>query len=60
VPYDKVIYDSPNTNCLLDTSGSCGSSDVGDAAAGSSIERTSIAGAWQIQSTPTPGSTPLP
>ncbi|HMB52202.1 MAG TPA: lamin tail domain-containing protein, partial [Thermoanaerobaculia bacterium] len=60
VPYDAVIYDSPNSNCLLDESGSCATPDVGDASSTESIERTSIAGAWSIQSTPTPGSTPLP
>ncbi len=60
VPYDAVIYGGSNTNCLLDESGSCGSVDVGDAAAGSSIERTSIGGAWQTQSSPSPGSTGLP
>ena len=60
VPYDAVVYDSPNTNCLLDEAGDCATPDVGDAPQTQSVERTSIAGAWQIQSSPTPGTTPLP
>jgi len=60
VPFDAVIYGGSNTSCLLDEAGACGTPDVGDAGAGSSIERTSLAGAWQIQASPTPGATPLP
>jgi len=60
VPFDAVIYGGSNGSCLLDEVGACGTPDVGDAGAGSSIERTSLAGAWQIQASPTPGATPLP
>lgn len=60
VPYDAVIYGPSNSSCLLDETGSCASPDVGDAASPSSIERTSLAGAWQVQAAPTPGTTPLP
>lgn len=59
VPIDAVIYGSTNTNGLIDETGSAGTPDVGDAGAGSSIERTSLAGAWQIQSSPTPNSIPF-
>jgi len=54
VPIDAVIYGSSNTNGLLDETGSAGTVDVGDTGSGETIERTSLAGAWQIQSTPTP------
>jgi hypothetical protein len=60
VPYDAVIYGVSNGNCLLDPSGSCGAVDVGNASAGSSIERTTLGGGWQVQSTPTPNATGLP
>jgi hypothetical protein len=60
VPYDAVRYGTNNTNCLLDEANACSSPEVGSASAGSSIERTSLAGAWQTQSSPTPGTTPLP
>lgn len=60
VPYDEVIYGTSNTSCLLDTAGSCGAVDVGNASAGSSLERTTLGGGWQTQSTPTPNATPLP
>jgi len=60
VPYDAVVYGSSNSSCLLDTSGACATPAVGDASANSSIERTTLAGSWQTQSSPTPGSTPLP
>ncbi|HIC87978.1 MAG TPA: hypothetical protein EYP04_01025 [Anaerolineae bacterium] len=54
-PIDAVIYDSPNDSGLIDESCAPGVPDVGDAPAGSSIERVSLAGAWQIQSDPSPG-----
>jgi hypothetical protein len=60
VPYDAVIYGTSNTSCLLDPSGSCGAVSVGNASAGSSIERTTLGGGWQVQSTPTPNATGLP
>lgn len=60
VPYDAVIYGGSNASCLLDPSGSCGAVDVGDASEGSSIERTTLGGGWQVQGTPTPNATPLP
>lgn len=60
VPYDAVIYGGSNGSCLLDPSGSCGAVDVGNASAGSSIERTTLGGGWQTQSTPTPNATGLP
>lgn len=60
VPYDAVIYGGSNGSCLLDPSGSCGAIDVGNASAGSSIERTMLGGGWQTQSTPTPNATGLP
>lgn len=60
VPYDAVIYGTSNGSCLLDPSGSCGAVDVGTASAGSSIERTTLGGGWQTQSSPTPNATPLP
>ena len=56
VPIDAVIYGSNNNSSLLDETGSAGSVDVGDADPGESIERTSEAGAWQIQASPDPGS----
>ena len=55
VPKDAVIYGSNNSNGLIDETGVAGSPDVGDAPAGDTIERTSAAGAWQIQGTPSPG-----
>jgi beta-lactamase superfamily II metal-dependent hydrolase len=60
VPYDAVIYGGTNSNCLLDPAGSCGAVDVGNASAGSSIERTTLGGGWQVQGTPTPNATGLP
>ncbi|MEO1370269.1 MAG: lamin tail domain-containing protein, partial [Acidobacteriota bacterium] len=55
VPVDAVIYGVTNSSNLLDESGAAGTPDVGDAPAGQSIERTSSSGAWQIQSSPSPG-----
>ncbi len=55
VPIDAVIYGTSNTDNLIDESGSANAPEVGDAAEGKSIERTNLAGAWQIQNTPTPG-----
>lgn len=56
VPIDAVVYGTSNSDNLLDESGSANAPEVGDAAEGKSIERTSLAGAWQIQTTPNPGS----
>jgi beta-lactamase superfamily II metal-dependent hydrolase len=59
VPIDAVVYGPNNDNNLIDETGSASSPEVGAASAGSSIERTTLGGAWQIQSTPTPNATPL-
>lgn len=59
VPIDAVIYGPNNNNGLIDETGSANAPEVGDAPAGSSIERTDLAGAWQIQSTPTPNASSL-
>ena len=58
-PVDAVIYGSSNTNGLLDEGCAAGAVDVGDASSGETIERTTVGGAWQIQATPSPGTTPL-
>ncbi|BCX47823.1 endonuclease [Haloferula helveola] len=55
VPVDVVIYGGTNSNNLIDETGAIGTVDVGDAASGQSIVRINLAGAWQIQNTPTPG-----
>lgn len=60
VPIDAVIYGSANSSGLIDETGNANPPEVGDAPAGSSIERLDVAGTWQIQATPSPGSTPLP
>ncbi len=59
VPIDAVVYGSNNNSGLIDETGSANAPEVGDAAGGSSIERTDLAGSWQIQSSPTPNSTSL-
>lgn len=59
VPIDAVVYGPNNASGLIDESGSANAPEVGDAPGGSSIERTTLGGAWQIQSTPTPNSTGL-
>ncbi|MCP4662152.1 MAG: hypothetical protein GY856_42660 [bacterium] len=59
VPIDAVVYGSNNNNGLIDETGSANPPEVGDAPGGSSIERTNLAGSWQIQSSPTPNSTSL-
>ena len=59
VPFDAVVYGPNNTNQLIDETGTANAPEVGDAGAGSSIERVDLAGAWQIQNTPTPNSTTL-
>jgi hypothetical protein len=59
VPVDAVVY-GPNNACgLIVETGSTNAPEVGDAPAGPSIVRVTVAGAWQIQSSPTPGSAPL-
>ncbi|MEM9554254.1 MAG: lamin tail domain-containing protein [Acidobacteriota bacterium] len=59
VPLDAAVYGDANSNGLIDETGSANAPDVGDASSGQSIERTTEAGAWQIQGTPIPGTTPL-
>jgi len=59
VPVDAVVYGPTNTNSLLDETGVASSPDVGDASGGQTIERTDLAGTWQIQATPTPNTTSL-
>lgn len=59
VPVDAVVYGSNNNSGLIDETGVANAPEVGDAAAGSSIERINFSGAWQIQSSPTPNSSPL-
>jgi hypothetical protein len=59
VPIDAVVYGPNNDTGLIDESGGVNPADVGDAPGGSSIERTTVAGGWQIQSAPTPNSTPF-
>jgi len=59
VPIDAVIYGPVNSNGLIDETGTVPPSDVGDAGAGSSIERVNLAGTWQIQPAPTPNASPL-
>lgn len=59
VPFDAVVYGPNNTNQLIDETGTANAPEVGDAGAGSSIERVDLAGAWQIQNSPTPNSTTL-
>lgn len=59
VPIDTVLYGGSNTSGLIDETGVASAPEVGDAPAGSSIERTDVAGSWQIQASPTPGSSPL-
>ncbi len=59
VPVDAVIYGTSNSSNLIDETGGANSPDVSDASGGSSIERTTLAGAWQVQATPTPNSEPL-
>jgi uncharacterized repeat protein (TIGR01451 family) len=54
VPIDAVIYGGSNDNNLVDETGSASPPEVGDASLGSSIERTSLEGDWQIQSNPDP------
>jgi beta-lactamase superfamily II metal-dependent hydrolase/DNA/RNA endonuclease YhcR with UshA esterase domain len=60
VPIDAVVYGNNNNSNLIDETGSANSPEVGDAPQGQSIQRTSVAGAWSILTTPSPNSTPLP
>ena len=53
-PIDAVIYDSPNSNGLIDETGLPGAPDVDDAPAGSTIARVSPAGGWAILDVPSP------
>ncbi|MEM9598938.1 MAG: hypothetical protein AAGD06_32015, partial [Acidobacteriota bacterium] len=59
VPVDAVVYGSNNNSGLIDETGVANAPEVADAPSGSSIERTSIAGSWQVQGSPTPGTSPL-
>lgn len=59
VPVDAVVYGTSNSSGLIDETGSANSPEVGDAPGGDSVERTTLGGAWQIQATPTPNSSPL-
>ena len=54
VPIDAVIYGTNNDNDLLDETGNPGAVDVGDAPAGSSLQRTNLS-TWAINSNPNPG-----
>ncbi|MDJ0836387.1 MAG: lamin tail domain-containing protein [Acidobacteriota bacterium] len=55
VPIDAVIFGGSNANSLIDETGSASPPEVGDAPAGSSIERIDLEGNWQIQAAPDPG-----
>ena len=59
VPIDAVVYGPNNNSNLIDETGVANAPEVGDASGGSSIERTDLAGSWQIQSSPNPNSTSL-
>ena len=59
VPVDAVLYGSSNDNGLIDETGSANAPEVGNAGTGASIERIDVAGAWQVQSVPTPNTSPL-
>lgn len=59
VPVDAVVYGPNNDSNLIDETGSANAPEVGDAPGGSSIERTDLAGSWQVQSSPNPGVTGL-
>jgi len=59
VPADAVLYEGSNGDSLINQFGSVPSDpDVGEASNGQSIER--IVSGWRIQSSPTPGSCPVP
>ncbi len=58
-PIDAVIYGANNNDGLIDETGLANQPDVGDAVIGESIERTDLAGAWQVQPNPTPNQTSL-
>ena len=59
IPVDAVIYGGSNGNGLIDETGAANAPEVGDASAGSSLERIDLAGAWQIQGNPSPNTSPL-
>ena len=59
VPIDAVVYGGANDNGLIDETGVAHAPDVADAPSGSSIERVDLAGVWQVQAAPGPGTTPL-
>ena len=59
VPVDAVVYGGANDNGLIDETGLANPPEVGDAPAGSSIERVDAEGAWQIQGVPTPNVVPF-
>jgi len=55
VPIDAVVYGTSNDDGLIDETGTANAPEVADVSGGSSIERTDLAGAWQAQATPNPG-----
>jgi hypothetical protein len=59
VPVDAVVYGPNNDSGLIDETGIASAPDVGDAPAGSSIERLTAGGTWQIQAVPTPNAAPF-
>lgn len=59
VPIDAVIYGADNNSGLIDETGTANPPEVGDAPEGQSIERIDLAGNWQIQTSPTPNTSPL-
>jgi predicted extracellular nuclease len=59
-PIDAVIYGGVNKSSLLDETCQPGMVDVAGVSAGSSVERITLAGAWWVQNTPTPGWVPFP
>jgi endonuclease I len=59
VPIDAVVYGANNSNGLIDETGAANAPEVGDAPSGSSLERTDLAGSWQIQGSPNPNFTGL-
>ena len=54
VPIDAVVYGPNNNNGLIDETGFANAPEVGDASAGSSLERVDVVGNWQITSSPSP------
>lgn len=57
IPIDAVIFGGGNSKGFLDETGSVGTADVADAAAGKSIRRSSLT-TWEVATTPTPNDCP--